>query len=339
VLAQAIFERFQARPVYLVDYAVATQEKAFAVLREIAATGRCEIGAHLHPWITPPFIEKPNEQTSFSHNLPGWLQREKLKSLTGAIATAFGIKPISYRAGRYGISDEVAQSLIDLGYQIDMSVQPGIDMRRIYGPDFRHALEAPYWFGPGSTLLEIPVTTGFLGLLRSRVLPRCLAIELYKHISKPSLNRFGALGIFARLRLLDRIPLSPEGTTLAELRRLTLSRRSAGHRVFVLSYHSSSLLPGATEYVRSDSELNAFLALLEGYLEFFMGEIGGMSLTPAELLAALERGCAPHLAGAVPQPSPPPLIPVVATKMTRAERFKTVACATKANSAECDDKS
>src|SRR5947207_2315680 len=49
VLAQAIFDRFCARPVYLVDYAVATQETAFAVLRDIAATGRCEIGAHLHP--------------------------------------------------------------------------------------------------------------------------------------------------------------------------------------------------------------------------------------------------------------------------------------------------
>lgn len=286
-MAQEIFDRFGVRPVYLVDYAVATQSEGYVPLREIAQSGRCEIGAHLHPWITPPFAEEPSDRTSFSQNLPAALQKEKLAQLTEAIVSNFGVHPISYRAGRYGVGEGIAGILGSLGYRIDMSVQPGIDMRRIHGPDFRHALDRPYWFGSGSPLLEIPATPVFTGLIAHPALPKVLSVQLYDQISKPSLNRMRSLGIFARLRLLERIPLSPEGATLGELRRLTHTLLSQSKRAFVFSYHSSSLLPGNTEYVRAPSELSQFLHRIEGYLEFFMGEIGGISMTPTELRDAV----------------------------------------------------
>src|SRR5262249_19061959 len=157
-----------------------------------------------------------------------------------------------------------------LGYRIDMSVQPGIDMRRIHGPDFRYALDTPYWFGDGGRLLEIPATAALIGALAHRALPTAFGIQLYDVISRPQLNKARSLGIFARLRLLERLPLSPEGVSIDELRRLTLWRLAHGKRVFVFSYHSSSLLPGSTEYVRSMSELSLFLRRITEYLEFFM---------------------------------------------------------------------
>jgi hypothetical protein len=81
--------------------------------------------------------------------------------------------------------------------------------------------------------------------------------------------------------------MTPEGVTLDGLRRLTHRRLRSGNRVFVLSYHSSSLLPGNTEYVRSPCELARFLRTIAEYLEFFMGEIGGISMTASELRATL----------------------------------------------------
>src|SRR3984893_8518030 len=66
-MAQEIFDRFGVRPVYLVDYAVATQSEGYTPLREFVESGLCEIGAHLHPWITPPFAEELSGRTSFSH--------------------------------------------------------------------------------------------------------------------------------------------------------------------------------------------------------------------------------------------------------------------------------
>jgi hypothetical protein len=291
-MAQEIFDRYGVRPIYLVDYAVATQSDGYMPLREIVQSGRCEIGAHLHPWVTPPFAEELSDRTSFSHNLPTWLQKEKLARLTEAIVSNFGVHPISYRAGRYGVGEEIAGVLEPLDYRIDMSVQPGIDMRRIHGPDFRQALDKPYWFGGGWPLLEIPATPAFTGLIAHAVLPRALGVQLYDLISRPRLNRMRSLGIFARLRLLERLPLTPEGVTFDELRRLTYILLSRGKRAFVFSYHSSSLLPGNTGYVRSSSELSDFLRTIAGYLEFFMREIGGISMTPSELRAALLREAA-----------------------------------------------
>jgi len=288
-MAQEIFDRFGVRPVYLVDYAVATQAEGYLPLREISQSGRCEIGAHLHPWITPPFAEELSDRTSFSHHLPVRLQQEKLSRLTEAIMSNFGVRPISYRAGRYGVGEEIAEILATLDYQIDMSVQPGIDMRRLHGPDFRRGLDRPYWFGRGWPLLEIPATPSLVGMLAVLALSNGIGIQLYDRLSRPGLDRMHVRGLFARLRLFDRIPSSPEGVSLSELRRLTQTLLSRGNRTFVFNYHSSSLLPGSTEYVRSPSELAGFLRRIEGYIEFFIGELGGVSMTPSELLAALLR--------------------------------------------------
>jgi hypothetical protein len=288
-LAQDIFDRFGVRPVYLVDYAVATQPEGYGPLREIVQSARCEIGAHLHPWITPPLSEALGDRTSFSHNLPARLQQEKLARLTEAITANFGTRPVSYRAGRYGVGEEIAEILQSLDYRIDMSVQPGIDMRRLHGPDFRWGLDRPYWFGRGWPLLEIPATPSYVGLLAGAALPKAAAIQLYDRLSRPRLDRMHIRGLFARLGLLEWTPLSPEGVAQGELRRLTQTLLSRGNRAFVFSYHSSSLLPGSTEYVRSPSELSRFLHTIESYLEFFMGELGGVPMTPGELRAALLR--------------------------------------------------
>src|ERR1700730_3449667 len=215
-IAQEIFDRFGVRPVYLVDYAVATQPEGYIPLREFVQSGRCEIGAHLHPWITPPFTEELSNRTSFSHNLPVWLQKEKLARLTDAIRSSFGVHPISWRAGRYGVGEEIAGILESLDYRIDMSVQPGIDMRRLHGPDFRQGIDRPYWFGGGSRLLEIPATPAFVCVLAHPALSKAVSIQLYDRLLRPPLVRMRGLGAFARLRLLDRIPLRPELPPLVE---------------------------------------------------------------------------------------------------------------------------
>jgi hypothetical protein len=126
-----------------------------------------------------------------------------------------------------------------------------------------------------------------IGILGHPKLPTALGVQLYDAISRPRLNRMRSLGIFARLKLLERLPLSPEGVTISELRRLTHWRLDQGKRVLVFSYHSSSLLPGSTEYVRSESDLTLFLRRITEYLDFFMGELGGVCMTPLEFRSTL----------------------------------------------------
>jgi len=45
------------------DYPVASQEDGYRPLREFLSDKRCEIGAHLHPWVNPPIDEVIGELT------------------------------------------------------------------------------------------------------------------------------------------------------------------------------------------------------------------------------------------------------------------------------------
>ena len=54
-----------------------------------------------------------------------------------------------------------------------------------------------------------------------------------------------------------------------------------GHRLFSLTYHSPSLEPGHTPYVRSEADLDRFLGAIEQVLAFFRDEMGGRFTTLA----------------------------------------------------------
>ncbi len=280
--AQTIFDRYGVKPVYLVDYPVASQPAGYTPLREFFDDGHCEIGAHLHPWVTPPVEETVNDGNSFACNLPRDLERRKLSILKETIERNLGVAPTVYRAGRYGADAETRGLLEELGFLIDSSVLPWTDLRRVAGPDFRHFSPDPFWFGTGGRLLEIPLTTGFLGLLHR------FGKEVFPWIGGPHGVRLKATAICARARLLDRIRLSPEGVTIAEAKRLTRALvRRGEQKVFVLSYHSPSLDVGHTPYVRTRADLEQFLAWLDAYLEFFMGEIGGRPASTGDIYRAM----------------------------------------------------
>ena len=298
-----IFDRLNVRPTYLVDYAVAAQPDGYRPIGELLQSGHCEIGSHLQPWETPPFAEELSIRTSFNQNLPPWLQKEKLLRLTEVIVANFGVRPTAYRAGRYGVGEEIACILKAVGYETDLSVLPGHDLRGRHGPDFRRAINRPYWFGPGRELLEIPLTTGFSGLLAQRRDPQTFNATLYTALSRPRAERLHLPGVFARLGLLERITLSPEGRSIPELKRLTRLLLRRGQRVFTFNYHSSSLLPGYTPYVRSHADLEHMIRTIEEYLHFFIAEIGGISMTPNEFHRSVAplRAAAPELEA----PGPP----------------------------------
>src|SRR5579863_3484068 len=82
---QRIFERYGIVPTYVVDYPVASQESGFRPLREWRRDGKCRIGAHLHPWVNPPFEEELSPHNSYPGNLSPALEKAKLARLTETI--------------------------------------------------------------------------------------------------------------------------------------------------------------------------------------------------------------------------------------------------------------
>lgn len=287
-LAQRIYARYGIVPTYAVDYPVASQEEGYLPLVPFVADGTCEIGAQLHPWTNPPLEEEMNERNTFAGHLPEALEYEKLRVLTEVITDNFGRRPILYRAGRYGVGPNTAKILSQLGYQIDCSVLPLHDLRPKFGPNYRLSPTRPYWFGPGNSLLEIPVTAGMTGALSAK------APSLHFLAFTGLAESLRLPGLLARLRLLDRIRLSPEGTSLKEAIRLTriLVRRD-GRRLLVLSYHSPSLVPGNTPYVRTKAELVRFFYWIEAYLDFFFGEMQGRASTPGAVFQRARQPLSP----------------------------------------------
>jgi hypothetical protein len=275
--AQAIFDSAGLRPTYVVDYPVATSALARETLAPWAREGRCIIGAHLHPWVNPPFEEHVNARNSYPGNLPAALEHAKLEALTDAITTTFGRRPDIYKAGRYGLGADTTATLDSLGYRIDMSVVPYSSFTDDGGPDFSDFDFHPFWFGQDGDILAIPLACGFHGGLRGR------GRDLYPWLTSRRGLRLHLPGIFARSGLLERIRLTTEGVDLAANKRLTRALLAQGCQFFTLTYHSPSLSPGMTPYVRDKADLDRFLRDLEDYIGFFLGEIGGRAMTPYEV--------------------------------------------------------
>lgn len=280
--AQQILDRFGLVPTYAVDYAVASRPEGYEPLLEFLQDKRCGIGAHLHPWLNPPVEEELNLRNSYPGNLPRQLERAKLARLTETIEANFGCRPLLYRAGKYGLGPHTFGTLAELGYRIDASVLPFSDFSHEGGPDYTRCGAEPRWVGPGRGLLELPVSTAVIGRLASG------NHDFYRRAFSVGAVRMRLPGILARMRLLERIRLTPEGSSLREAQRLTDALMEAGQRLFVMSYHSSSLRIGETSYVRSAAELRAFLGWLEGFLEFFFERHKGRPATPAAILARAE---------------------------------------------------
>ena len=282
--AQSLFDEFDIVPNYVIDYPIASQEVAFAPLKAFADSGRALIGTHLHPWVSPPHDEEVNARNSYPGNLPRELEEEKLRRLTEKIFDSFGTQPVTYLAGRYGFGPNTGNILEELGYEVDISPAVPINFSKDGGPDYSKYTSHPYWFGKNRKLLGLPGTGGYVGTLRKG------GTSLYNRLTHPWLRGTKLSGLIARLRLMERIRLSPEDYSEPEMRRLTTALIKEGIRIFVFSFHSPSIQPGGTPYVQSQAELRLFLDKCRRYFDYFFSTLGGIAMTPLEIKRFLHGG-------------------------------------------------
>ncbi len=243
---QEFCEGFGVVPIYLVDFPVASSRVAAEVLRRPVMEGRAEIGVQLHPWVSPPHDEEVNERNSFAGNLPYDLERAKFIRLRDEIIRNFEIHPQIYRAGRYGLGAGTAKILREGGIAIDSSVRARFDYATGGGVNYSRHPVTPYWVDKKHSLLELPLTTVFSGPLRR-----------HGQTVHPLLWRAPQLrGLLAKVGLLERIPLTPEGVNAEEAIKGIGIAHEEKLPVLVFSFHSPSLLPGCTPYVRDEEALD-----------------------------------------------------------------------------------
>ena len=90
---------------------------------------------------------------------------------------------------------------------------------------------------------------------------------MHSVLARPAVRPLRLTGIASRLNLVKHIALSPEMETVADM--LTLSRRlmEDGVRHLQVSFHSPSLMPGLSPFVRSAADVERLYATIERYVE------------------------------------------------------------------------
>ena len=277
---QGIFDQYGIKPCYVIDYPIASQQDSYQHLVEIFKDERCEIGAHLHPWVTPPETEVLLPENTYPGNLQRSLEYEKLENLTQVIQQNFAFQPTIYKAGRYGFGENTQDILRQLGYQIDLSYCPSFDHGSDGGPDYSRAHAEPFWLDDEKSLLEIPVTGSFVGSAGAASRGLFNFAQRHKQLKLP--------GILSRLGIVDRLVLTPEGYTHEEHVKITEFLYHKGVRTFTWSFHSPTVMPGTTPYVENEQDVKNFLDSFHRYFEFFFTTMGGVATTPLLLKNKLE---------------------------------------------------
>jgi len=258
---------------YMVDYPIATDGRARDILRELLGDGVSAIGTQLHAWVNPPFDEVLSAANSYAGNLQQSVEAAKLDLLTDAITSAFGQRPIAYRAGRYGIGPETLGLLAARGYRLDSSMRSRYCYTADGGPDFSAIGNAAFRCGPDRTIIELPLTTVFTGVLRSG------GARLYGPLGRVPRAR----GLFARAGLLSRVALTPEDMPLSEALEAIAVAVGEGVRVLNFAFHSPSLAPGHTPYVRDAADLARF----HGWWQAVLTDLARRGVRPASLDALI----------------------------------------------------
>lgn len=251
---QALCEKYQYKPTYLVNFEMAGAEPFAPQAKEWLYDGKCEIGMHMHAWNTPPISHLPFNKKGhnpyageYSHKIL-W---QKMLLMTEIIEKKFGMRPRSHRGGRWYIDPWYIRALLDLGYRVDCSVTPGINWsstigNTMYGPDYSKFPQTVYYMdrkyldkplkqrGETSAVLQVPPT----------IINPSLRYKIQKMAREP--YETGKI-------LKEKIWLRPNGINLKEMLYIVKKTKNRDYIEFML--HSSELMPGGSPTFRTKQSI------------------------------------------------------------------------------------
>jgi hypothetical protein len=249
-----LFERFGAKPTYLLSPEVLRDEGCVETFRKLAPSS--ELGTHLHGEYAEPGASDPDVTKDFQRDYPPAVERQKLTYLTDLFIRAFDHQPQSFRAGRFGIGPASIGILESLGYAVESSVTPHMDWTSSGAPglSFRDAPSQPYRPDPtepgragSATILEVPVT-----------------------IRRRFLNGVPGLGSRVDPRWLRPTRGTEAGLVRVAEDEIAAARRAAPHRPVILNamFHNVEVVPGLSPYAYDEEGARSILDRVRALLSF-----------------------------------------------------------------------
>lgn len=285
---QQLCARHGAAVTFFTNHAVLDNPEARQTILALAKQPRVEIGMHIHPWNTPPLMHKGPIATreTFIHNLPPDVALAKLDTVYQAFL-ANGLKPTSFRGGRYSAGPVAQRFLRSHGFIADSSVVPYTSWLDDGAPDYLHRDLLPVRTNPEGVgegaLWEIPLSFGFTRR------PFRMWGKVYHRIERSLLRHLRLLGLADRLGLLRKFWLSFESplgqnmaASLRKLRRLDLPCVN-------FTLHSSSLLPGGSPFTRTAADRDRLFAQVDEVLRFLSQWDDFQPATVSEVATHLEN--------------------------------------------------
>lgn len=257
----------------LVSYQVARDRAASQVLGYWRDHFAAEIGAHLHPWNTPPFPDLPEPEPVPSEKIPLAALREKMANLVGMIKDSLGVSPRSFRMGRFDWGPQVLSLLPEMGLRVDSSIVPLT--QKIGGPQPFLAPADPFLLQvPGSSgppILEVPVTMTPVFAFAPRLIYR---------VSQAFPGPRGE-----RLRSWFQYVLAagihPVWYPLPSMRLAARLHRIRGGRVLNMFFHSTEIAPGGTPQFATEAAVDRLVHKIRTFLTWLRatGPVQGVTLS------------------------------------------------------------
>jgi peptidoglycan/xylan/chitin deacetylase (PgdA/CDA1 family) len=258
---QRLFDRFYARPTYLVTFSVAKNE-AVSALKEIAKGKSCEIGSHLHAWEAPPFKPHIKGDGSYLHQYALDVQRQKIASLDDLISESFCRKPVSYRGGRWSFEKNIISILSEYGYLVDSSVSAGISWENDGGINFKKWPNKDCFFQSqaGRDILEVPPTIEI----------KAMAPLASKFLYRNAPHWTHAEGILRRLVNFNIIWLDPSFNKFEDMKWACDALLAQAVNCLNIMFHSCVIIPGGSPYTMTGQETKIFFERLEQLLDYLL---------------------------------------------------------------------
>lgn len=244
---QTLCEKYGVKPVYLVNYEMASDENFMKYLKQKSIEEKCEIGMHLHAWNTPEkfILENKYPGNPYITEYPYEVMYQKMKFMTDLLEEKTDQKMKVHRAGRWASNDTMFQVLKELGYLVDCSLVSQMDLSLLPGRsidcgfDYRKIPNCCFEIQPG--LLEVPMTTA----------------KLHHFQGSKLLSRAKHLIIGERLWM--RTATSSDINLIKVLKKKIYNNEE--YIEFMI--HSSELMAGGSPYFSTEEDIEKHYCMLE----------------------------------------------------------------------------
>lgn len=248
------------KPVYFLSNEILADSALSSIFKKYQNNNTAELGTHLHYEAAGPFKTGDiagRKLDGVQAQLSRADERLALKWLTDMYQERFSRRPISFRAGRYGLGPNSIGLLAEMGYKVDSSVTPGLLWEYGVGEikfttDYRHAPTVPYECDSHN-----PSMKGESGILQ-------IPISLEK----------APLSVYEMIRLLlgkkrRWVWARPGFASKAEFLKLikTAAVRQNKSDIIVMMFHNMEVIPGKSPYCLTEKESTDYIDELTFFIK------------------------------------------------------------------------